>query len=286
MIPAAARAADRFFHGALASAAGAFRAVALLALAVCIGWAVLRAARAFDERRRAPRPRTHRRRLLAAAGAAQVVLAATALLGAGTFRIADPRVAPIAAMSACIGFLFLGSALLLAGLAASPARRDTALRILAATLAAVALAPALVLLFFSRSADPPKPVVIGSLWRTPTALYVSGGGRARRESGGSAALEADIVDAQSRVFGVSRQDLAGFRSPAGAVPWRGAGGFGARLAARWPAALSGPLFSVTRRTLPIALPENERLWILRGGGGISFAGAAAADAPDARLDPD
>ena len=63
-----------------------------------------------------------------------------------------------------------------------PPGRSAAARVVAGMLGAVCLPPALVLLFFTRAADPPRPLVIGTLWQTPTALYVSSGDRARRES--------------------------------------------------------------------------------------------------------
>jgi len=286
MIPAAARAAERLFGGALQPAAGAFRAVALVALLVCLVWPAIRAGRAIARRRRPPVPSLERRRRLDSLAIVHGFLAVAAVLAAGAFRIADPRASPIAAMSGCAGFLLFAAALLLAGAAASSGEQGPAPRILAVSLGALVLAPAAVLLFFSRAADPPKPVAIGSLWRTPTALYVSAGRRCSREGDATGVVEADLVEARSALFGLSRQDLAGFHAGGRVIPWRGAGGFGARLAARWPEALSGPLFSVRHARRDIPLPTNDRFWILSGPDGIAFVDASTAESPpDAATEP-
>ncbi|MDQ6893135.1 MAG: hypothetical protein M3167_10695 [Acidobacteriota bacterium] len=280
MIPAAARAAERLLGGAVAPAAGAFRAVAIAAMLVCLAVAGFQIARALAASGRGD-PTGTRPAFFAAANA---FVAAAALGGAAPFRIADSKAPPLAALAGCSGYLFFAASLLFAAVALAPSGRSAAARVVAGMLGAVCLPPALVLLFFSRAADPPRPLVIGTLWQTPTALYVASGGRARRESDSAAPVEADLVEARSAIFGLSRQGLAGFRSGGHAIPWRGDGGLGSRIAARWPAALSGPLFSVGRSSRPIAMHPNERVWILRGPGGIVFSTVDAAPAaPDLRL---
>jgi hypothetical protein len=286
MIPAAARAAERLLGGAVAPAAGAFRALAIASMLVCLAVAGFQIAKAVAASRRGaeaggpgagtgPRP--------AFFAAANAFVAAAALGAAAPFRIADSKAPPLAALAGCSGYLFFAASLLFAAVALAPAGRSAAARVVAGMLGAVCLPPALVLLFFTRAADPPRPLVIGTLWQTPTALYVSSGGRARRESDGAAPVEADLVDARSAIFGLSRQGLAGFRSGGHAIPWRGDGGLGSRIAGRWPSALSGPLFSVVRSSRPIEMRPNERVWILRGPGGIEFSTVdAAPEAPDLR----
>jgi len=279
MIPAAARAAERLLGGAVAPAAGAFRAVAIAAMLVCLAAAGFQIARALA----ASRAGTTAGSRPAFFAAANAFVAAAALGGAAPFRIADSKAPPLASLAGCWGYLFFAASLLFSVVALAPAGRSAAARVVAGMLGAVCLPPALVLLFFTRAADPPRPLVIGTLWQTPTALYVSSGDRARRESDAAAPVEADLVEARSAIFGLSRQGLAGFRSGGHAIPWRGDGGLGSRIAARWPAALSGPLFSVGRTSRPIEMRPNERVWILRGPGGIDFSTVDAAPAaPDLR----
>jgi hypothetical protein len=278
MIPTAARAAERFLGGAVAPAAGAFRAVAVAAMLVCLvvaAFAVRRALAASGAGKSGPRP--------AFFAAANALLAAAALGAAAPFRIADPKAPPLAALAGCWGYLFFAAFVLFLAVALAPGPRGPAARIGGGLLAAACLPGALVLLFFTRAADPPRPLVIGTLWQTPSALYVSSGDRGRRESDTAAPVEADLVEARSALFGLSRQGLAGFRSGGRAIPWRGDGGLGSRIAARWPAVLSGALFSVHRSTRPVEMRPNERIWILRGPEGIAFSTVEAAPAaPDLR----
>ncbi|HYK41893.1 MAG TPA: hypothetical protein VE007_05835 [Thermoanaerobaculia bacterium] len=278
MVPSAARAAERLLGGAAASAAGAFRATAFAAMLVCLVVAALQVRRALAaSKTRAPGPRP------ALFAAANALLAAAALAAAAPFRIADSKAPPLAAIAGSWGYLFFAGFVLFLAVALAPGRRGAAARIGGGVLAAACLPGALVLLFFTRAADPPLPLVIGTLWQTPSALYVSSGDRGRRESDGAAPVEADLVEARSALFGLSRQGLAGFRSGGRTIPWRGDGGLGSRIAAHWPAALSGALFSVQRSARPVEMRPNERIWILRGPDGIAFSAADAAPAaPDLR----
>ena len=268
MIPAAARATERLVGSAMAPAAGAFRAVAIAAMLICVAAAIFRVSRALRMAKPGQPAQVSRPALFAAANA---TLAAAALGAAAPFRIVDSQAPPLATLAGCSGYVFFAAALLLAGLALAPVLRSNAVRVLTAMLGAIVLFPAMILLFFTRAADPPQPLVIGTLWQTPTALYVSSGGRGRRESDLAGPVEAELVEARSALFGLSRQGLAGFRSAGRPIPWRGDGGFGSRLAARWPAMLSGPIFSVTRSWRPIEMHPNERQWILRGPDGIAFS---------------
>ena len=251
--------------------------MALAALVVAVAVAILRTVRAVSAARREEPARA--RPDLAVFAAGNVILAAAALIGALPFRVAQPSAPPLAAMAGSAGYVFFAASLLLAGVALSPAATSAVSRILSATLAALGLAPALVLLFFARATDPPLPVVIGSVWQTPSALYVSSGGRGRREADSAEPVEAEIVEARSGLFGLSQQGLAGFRAAGRTIPWRGEDGISSRLAARWPQALSGPLFSVTRTVRSVEMRPNERLWILRGPAGVTFTNVEGAPSP-------
>jgi len=280
MIPAAARATERLLGSAVAPAAGPFRAVAIAAMLACLAAALLRIARGVRiSKTESPREVPHPAFL----AAANALLAAAALAAAAPFRIVDSKAPPLATLAGCAGYVVFAAALLLAGLALAPVVRSAPVRVLAGTLGAIVLFPAVILLYFTRAADPPQPLVIGTLWQTPTALYVSSGGRGRRESDLAGPVEAELVEARSALFGLSRQGLAGFRSAGRPIPWRGDGGLGSRLAARWPVILSGSLFSVTRSWRPIEMQPNERQWILRGPDGITFSTVEAAPVkPDLR----
>ncbi|MEO8430600.1 MAG: hypothetical protein ABI592_03745 [Acidobacteriota bacterium] len=226
---------------------------------------------------------------LAAAAAVQALLAFGAVSGARSFRVTDASAPPLAALAGSAGYLFLTGALLAAGAAAAPSARGILARGLAGVLAAAALVPALTLLFFARVADPPPHVALGSLWETPTALYVESGGRPRREADAPAPIEAEIVEIRSPLFGVQWEGLASLRTGGRTIPWRGSGGWNARVARRWPAALSGVVLATRSRVVAVETPPNVRLWVFRGPDGITFSSAGegpAAATPDARPDRD
>lgn len=242
-----------------------------------------RGARQREERRRGAVAGPGAQRRLAAAAGAQAILAFAAVAGARTFRVTDASAPPLAAIAGASGYLFLALALLCAGAAAAPSARGTLARVLAALAAVAACAPAATLLFFARVADPPPRVAIGSLWQTPTALYVAAGKRPRREAEAAAAIEAEVVEVRSPLFGLRWEGLARLRAAGRAIPWRGSGGLGARFAARWPAALSGSLFEARSRVVPVETSPNVRVWVFRGPEGISFSSAGdGTPVPDAR----
>ncbi len=219
----------------------------------------------------------------AAAGCAAIV--ALALVSARAFRIADSAAPPLAAIAGAAGFLFSAGALLAALRAVSPGVHGAFGRLLACGGAAVAVAPALFFLVLTRAADPPGPRTLGSLWRTPSALYVSDGGKARRSAPPAEAVEADVVSVGSPLLGSSWEGLAHLRAGGQAFPWRGRSGSAARSFASVPRLLTAFGFSVTRSWRPIAAPVNERIWIVSGPGGIAFTTASEREegkAPDLR----
>lgn len=176
----------------------------------------------------------------------------------------------LATIAASSGYLFLVASLALASLALTPAPRGVTERVLQAGIAAACLLPAIVLSLLARAFEPPRPREIGSLWSTPTALYVSTGGRARRLGDPRAEMEALLVDARAPAFGIVWQGLEGFRSGSRVVKWTGRGGWTARLLARWAEPLSrrGVWLATSKTTVP--LPPNARVWIVSEPGRIRF----------------
>lgn len=217
------------------------------------------------------RRRFHRsRRILTSYGF--VLPAFLAVAGVVAYRAAGAsRVeGPLAAICASTAFLFFAAAIALAGLALSPKPRGAADRVLHAGVAALCLAPALVLALLARGFEPPRPRAIGHVWSTPTALYLSAGGRARRVGEAAAQVEAHLVDVRAPAFGIVWQGLTGVDAGPRFIRWRGRGGSLSRLLERWAAPLSrrGVFLARSRRT--VALPPNVRVWIVSDGGEVRF----------------
>jgi hypothetical protein len=219
---------------------------------------------------------------LTATAAAALLVIAAALAGARAFRVTDAAAPPLAGIGGSVGFLFFAAGLAAAGRAASPEARGPMGRGLAAAAAVLFFLPALFFLLLARAADPPRPLAIGSVWRTPSALYVFDGSRARREAPASGTVEADMIAVRSALLGLSWEGLARLRADGREVLWRGKGGTAARLWDHLPRALSGSLAAVTRDRRPLDVPVNVRVWILRSPAGITFSTGAegAAAAPD------
>jgi hypothetical protein len=205
-----------------------------------------------------------------------VALALAAIAGFRASGVARVE-GPLAAIAASAGYLFFVAALALAGLALSPKARGAADRLLHGGTAAVCLLPAIVLALLARAFEPPRPRPIGNLWSTPTALYVSTGGRAHRIGDPRMELEALLVDARAPAFGIVWQGLEGFRSGRRVIKWTGRSGFTARLLARWASPLSRHGLFLTRSTKSVLLPPNVRVWIVSEPAGIRFTA-------DGRLD--
>lgn len=177
----------------------------------------------------------------------------------------------LATLTASAAYLFFAAALAVVALALSPKPRGVSERLLHAGIAAACLAPAMVLGLLARAFEPPRPRAIGTLWTTPTALYVSAGaGRARRAGVPRSEVEALLVDGRAPAFGVVWQGLEGFRSGERVVKWRGRGGLTARTLARWAGPLSRRGVFLARSTQNVALPPNVRVWIVAEPGRIRF----------------
>ncbi|MEO8349587.1 MAG: hypothetical protein ABI610_11795, partial [Acidobacteriota bacterium] len=189
-----------------------------------------------------------------------------AFRAAGVARVEGP----LAAICASVAFLFFASGLALAGFALSPRPRGVADRLLHGGVAFLCLGPALVLALLARGFEPPRPRAIGHVWNTPTALYLSSGGRARRVGDAAGHVEARLVDVRAPAFGIVWQGLTGVQAGPRFIKWRGRGGSISRLLERWAAPLSrrGVFLARSRRT--VALPANVRMWIVSEGGQVRF----------------
>jgi hypothetical protein len=198
-----------------------------------------------------------------------VVIALLAVLGFRACGVARVE-GSLATFAASVGYLFFAAALAVAGLALSARPRGPAERLLHAGTAVLCLLPAMVLAFFARGFEPPRPRVIGDLWSTPTALYLSTGGRARRVGDPRMEMEALLVDARAPAFGVVWEGLEGFRSGERVVKWKGRGGTTARLLARWGDPLSRRGIFLARSTQVVPLPPNVKVWIVSEPGKVRF----------------
>ena len=205
--------------------------------------------------------------------ASLAVASVIAFRAAGVARVEGP----LAAICASAAFLFFAAALALAGFALSPLPRGAADRLLNAGIAILCLVPALVLALLARGFEPPRPRPIGHVWNTPTALYLSSGGRARRVGEPAGQVEAHLVDVRAPAFGIVWQGLTGVRAGPRLVRWRGRGGSISRLLERWAAPLSrrGVFLSRSRRV--VSLPANVRVWIVSEPGRIRFTAGGDLD---------
>lgn len=176
----------------------------------------------------------------------------------------------LATFAASVGYLFFAAALALAALALSPKPRGPAERTLHAGTAVLCLAPAIVLALLARAFEPPRARPIGHLWSTPTALYVSTGGRARRVGDPRMEMEAILVDARAPAFGVVWEGLEGLRSGERVIQWKGRGGRTARLLSRWAGPLSRRGIFLARNTQMVRLPPNVKVWIVSEPGKVRF----------------
>lgn len=203
-----------------------------------------------------------------------VALAALAgFLACGVSRVEGP----LATIAASAGYLFFAAALALASLGASPKPRGVTERTILVGTAAACLLPAMALSLLGRAFEPPRPRVIGHVWSTPTALYVSSGGRGRRLGDPRMEIEALFVEARAPAFGIVWQGLEGFRSRERVIQWTGRGGFTARLLSRWASPLSRRGILLSRSTRTVALPPNVKVWIVSGPSGIRFTTGSGYD---------
>ncbi|HEV8611823.1 MAG TPA: hypothetical protein VGS98_17335 [Thermoanaerobaculia bacterium] len=217
-----------------------------------------------------------------------IVIALFAVLGFRACGVARVE-GSLATFAASAGYLFFAAALALGGLALSAKPRGPAERLLHAGTAALCLLPAMVLALLARGFEPPRPRVIGHLWSTPTALYLSTGARARRVGDPRMEMEALLVDARAPAFGVVWEGLEGLRSGERVVKWKGRGGTTARLLSRWAGPLSRRGIFLARSTQMVPLPANVKVWIVSEPGKVRFTTQPELDltppAPEPQREP-
>jgi hypothetical protein len=207
-------------------------------------------------------PSRSRRRLRAAWPV--ILSGAIGAAAAGLYFAAGPvsLTRPVATITASASYLFFAAALAAASFALAARPVGLFSRLLHAGLMVACVVPALLLAWLAHAFEPPIEREIGSLWITPASLYVSSGSRARREAPAVQRLDAVAVDARLPGLGVVWEGLEGFHAAGVEVPWRGKGGWVARMATRWtgPAPSAGSLF--TRSVQSLTLDPNRRVRIL------------------------
>ena len=230
------------------------------------------------EKRESRRQRFHRLSRVVASSAVAIP-ALIALASAAGIRLTGVArdEGPLALATASVAYLFLASALALLGLALSARPRSWTERALLAGTATLCLFPALLLSLLARGFEPQAPRTIGHLWSTPTALYVSSGGRGRRVGEPASEIDAELVDVRAPALGIVWEGIARFRAGDRVVPWRGRGGTTARIFERWAAPLSRRGVFLQRSNRSLFLPPNVRMWIVSEPGKIRFGSGGDFD---------
>ena len=228
---------------------------------------------------RESRRRRFHRLSRAAASFAFVGPALIALGAAAGFRMTGVArlEGSLASLTASIAYLFLAAALALLGLTLSSRSRSWTERALLASTSVLCLFPAFLLSVLARGFEPPEPRTIGHLWSTPTALYVSSGGRGHRVGEPASEIDAELVDVRAPALGIVWEGLARFRAGDRVVRWRGRGGTLARFFERWAAPLSKRGVFLQRSNRSLFLPPNVRMWIVSEPGKIRFGSGGDFD---------
>jgi len=193
-------------------------------------------------------------------------IAVLAGVGFGALRVGRLR-SPLAAMAASLAFYFCVALLYAAWQALSSEWLGWPSRLLHAGLAVILAIPLLFLGSLSRAFEPVETRVLGHLWSTPTAVYLSTGGRARRVAPAAARAEALLIEARAPAAGIVWQGIKGIRVGDAEVAWRGSGGRTARWLDRW-AEEDGSSGLLVRRAVAVDVPPNVRVRILREGDAI------------------
>jgi hypothetical protein len=197
-----------------------------------------------------------------------VLLAALATAGYLQLRVGRLR-SPLAGMAAALAFFFFLALLYAAGRAVAAGFDGWLSRGVHAGLAVLLLLPVLFLGSLSRSFEPVERRVLGHLWSTPTALYVSTGRRARRVGPAVDHLEAFHVEARAPAAGVVWQGLTRLNAGGVDVPWKGAGGRTARWLDRF-AQEPGGTGLLVRGSRAVPVPANVRILIVRERDELQF----------------
>jgi hypothetical protein len=200
--------------------------------------------------------------------ALSIFLAVLAAAGYLHLRVGRLR-SPLAGMAAALAFIFFLALLYAAGRAVAPGFDGWVSRVVHANLALLLILPVLLLGSLSRSFEPVDRRVLGHLWSTPSALYVSTGKRARRVGPAVDHLEAFHVEARAPAAGVLWQGLTRLHAGGTDVAWKGAGGRMARWLDRFAQEPGGSGLLV-RGSQGVAVPANVRILIVRERDELKF----------------
>lgn len=203
-----------------------------------------------------------------ALSAGLATLAGVAYLGLRVGRLRSP----LAEMAASLAFLFCLALLYAAWQALSPDASGWGSRGLHGALAGMLAIPVIFLGSLSRSFEPAEARALGHLWSTPTAVYVSTGGRAQRVGPAADRVEALIVEARAPAAGVLWQGIKSLRFGEVEIPWKGSGGWTARWLDRF-AQEPGQSGLLVRDSVESGVPPNVRVQILREGERIKLLAA-------------
>lgn len=202
-----------------------------------------------------------------------VLVAALGILGYTALRVGAPR-SPLASMAAALAYCFFALLLYTASFTLSPRGHGWSTRAFHAALSGALLLPVLLLASLSRGLEPPEREVLGHFWATPTAVYLSSGGRAKRVAPAAAEVTALAVEARAPALGVVWEGVQGFRIGQEEIAWKGRGGRMARWLNRWaadsPADGDVTLLRSPRR---VPLPPNLKIEIVKERGRLRFTPA-------------
>jgi hypothetical protein len=209
-----------------------------------------------------------------------------AIAAAATWLVAGTSARRLAAAALAGGLASLvASGAVLAALAAiAPGGRGIASRVLHLAVALLLCLPAAALSVLSSALDSPEPRIVGSLWSTPTAVYVEGArGKGRRLGGAAPKAVARIVEVRLPGAGALWQGVSRIEAGGASARWRGERGLSARLLGVVAAPETSSTAFVRERAVDLELPVNRKVWVVRRGEKISFDPAAPGDLPPPSL---
>jgi hypothetical protein len=193
-------------------------------------------------------------------------------LAAGAFLLlrVGALASPLARILAAVAYFFFLAAVYSTDFALSPRHRGFVSRLLHAAIGAVCLIPFLVLAFLSRAVEPSGIRVLGQLWTTPTASYISDGKRSTRIGPSATRARGNLIEARAPALDLEWQGIESFEAGATAMDWEGRGGSLARLLHRWEEPLRRHGVELRRSVEEIPLSPNVQVRIIRENGRIRF----------------
>ena len=197
-----------------------------------------------------------------------IAVAVAAFVTYGWLRV-GALVSPLSRSCAAFAFLFFLASLYAGDFALSPRPRGTGARMLHAGLALACLTPFLLLTLLSRAFEPAERRVVGTLWATPSGVYLSEG-HARKIGPVSSFVEARLVEARLPEANLEWGGLAGFRIGETEISWKGRGGSLARWFGGHADSLRARGVVVRRLSEEVPLPPNVRVRVLSTAEGFRF----------------